>query len=93
MGLIPVRGTSTGNAMTKEDSAKVLAVKYVYDYNTFARSDRLRHDLADIHFRYMDDADFNAMFDRYSRELERLGVGNAPRWAKLIMAERYALNI
>lgn len=83
--------------MTKEEAAMVLAVKFVYDYNTFNKSDKLRHDLAEIRIRYMlegsDDQEFERLFERYRSELERNGVGNAPRWAKLIMAERYALNV
>jgi len=82
--------------MTKEECAKVLAVKYVYDYNTFRKSEKLRHDLAEIHFRYQTgdgDKEFEALFVKYSEELKRYGIGNPPRWAKMIMAENYALNI
>lgn len=79
--------------MTKEESAKVFAVKYVYDYNTFARSSRMKDDLVEIHFKYMGDEEFNRLFDKYCQELRDRGVGNAPRWARLIMAERYSLNV
>ena len=85
--------------MTKDESAKVLAVVYVYDTNTFRRSERLRKDMADIRVDYRfadgksDDKEFNELFDRYCRQLEKNGRDNPPRWAKLIMAERYALNI
>lgn len=73
----------------------MLAVKFVYDYNTFRKSEKLRHDLAEIHFRYQTDNDeeFNRLFDKYCADLRRLGVGKAPHWAKLLMAERYAINI
>ena len=82
--------------MTKDECARILAIKYVYDFNTFRKSERLRHDLAEIHFRYQTgdpDDGFDALFERYTSELTRFGVGNPPRWAKLLMAERYALNI
>lgn len=82
--------------MTKEESAKVLAVKYVLDYNTFSRSDKLKKDLIEIRMRYQvgqeEDAEFEALFSKFCDEL-RKSVRETPRWARLVMAERYALNV
>ena len=78
--------------MTKEDSAKVMAVKYVLDYNTFKRNSRLNEDLIAILALYKDDKEYDALFERYCTEL-RESKREKPLWARLIMAERYSLNI
>lgn len=83
-------------SMTKEESAKVLAVKYVLDYNTFGRSDKLKRDLIAIRERYQvgeeEDAEFEALFRKYCDDLRR-NTRETPLWARKIMAERYALNV
>ena len=81
-------------SMTKDECAKVYAVKYVLDYNTFRKSDRLKRDLVDIRLRYEvnEDAEFTRLFERYCEDL-RKNRRETPRWARLIMAERYALNV
>lgn len=83
--------------MTIEESAKVLAIKYVLDYNTFRKSTKLYEDLKVICDTYNvgnidEDKDFGRLFERYKKELED-DKRNTPRWARLIMAERYALNV
>lgn len=80
--------------MTKDDSAKVLAVKYVLDYNTFQKSDRLHRDLIEIRSQYIltNDKEFDALFEKYCEKL-REDKYNMPLWARRIMAERYSLNI
>ena len=74
----------------------MLAVKYVLDYNTFNRSDRLKTDLLDIRMRYQvgkeEDAEFEALFRKYCDDL-RKKTRETPRWARQIMAERYSLNV
>lgn len=77
--------------MTKEEGAKILAVKYVLDLNTFRKSERMKDDLTWIRTMYMSDTDFERLFDRYCADLRERK--DMPRWAKLVMAERYAINI
>lgn len=83
--------------MTIEESAKVLAVKYVLDYNTFRKSTKLYEDLQTICATYNvgnidEDKTFGELFERYKKELED-NKHDVPRWATVIMAERYALNV
>ena len=79
------------SGMTKDDCAKVMAVKYVLDYNTFRRSDRLKGDLVEARIRYGGDEEFDRLFRRYCDDLREKE--ETPRWARLIMAERYSLNV
>ena len=78
--------------MTIDESAKVMAVKYVLDYNTFRKSDKLKHELLEINMKYSDDKNFERLFDKYCSELRKCR-GMMPLWARKIMAERYALHI
>ena len=79
--------------MTKEEAAKVLAIKYELDYNTFKKSDRFKEDLMKIRGKYLGggDEEFSRLFDKYVDELRFSQ--EIPFWARQIMAERYALNI
>ena len=70
--------------MTKEDSAKVMAVKYVLDYNTFKRNEKLKSDLVAINALFGDDKEYNMLFEKYCKELREKE--EMPRWARLIMA-------
>lgn len=78
--------------MTKEEGAKIMAVKYVLDYNTFRKSEKLKSDLTMIRAQFMGDEGYDRLFNRYCEEL-RVCNNEMPRWARLIMAEKYALNI
>lgn len=78
--------------MNKEDAAKIFAIKYELDYNTFRRSERLKDDLVWIRTMFMGDEEFDSLFERYCEAL-RQHRNDLPRWAKLIMAERYSLNV
>ena len=81
------------NKLTKRDAAKVMAVKYVLDYNTFHKSDRLKHDLLEINVMYNGDKEYEQLFSKYCKELSECGRGEKPLWARQIMAERYSLNV
>ena len=78
--------------MTKEECAKVMAVKLELNYNTFSRSDKLKSDLVDIHIKYGQDDDFWGIVDKYCNELKDCR-GEKPRWARMLMAENYSLNV
>lgn len=78
--------------MTKEEGAKIMAVKYVLDYNTFRKSEKLKEDLTMIRAQFMGDEEYNRLFEKYCEEL-RGCKDEMPRWARLIMAEKYALNV
>lgn len=77
--------------MTKDDAAKVFAVKYILDYNTFIRNERMREDLMTIRRLFFDDDEFLELWEKYNDDLRQSG--EIPRWARLIMAERYSINI
>lgn len=79
--------------LTKQDAAKVMAVKYVLDYNTFKKSDRLKSDLVDINIMYNGDQEYERLFSKYCKELSECGREEKPLWARQIMAERYSLNV
>ena len=68
-----------------------MAVKYVLDYNTFRLNERMRNDLVDIRARYGGDAEFARLFERYCEDLRECE--GVPRWARLIMSERYAIHV
>ncbi len=78
--------------MTKEECAKVMAVKLELNYNTFSKSDKLKSDLVDINIKYGEDDAFWGSVDKYCEELRKCS-GEKPRWARMLMAERYSLNV
>ena len=78
--------------MKKDEGAKIMAVKYVLNYNTFRKSSRLKEDLTKIHLMWSEDDEFNRLFDKYCKELKE-SKGEMPLWARKIMAERYSLNV
>ena len=78
--------------ITKDEGAKIMAVKYVLDFNTFRKSDRFKSDLVEIRMAYSGDDEYEQLFNKYCDEL-RKSRNETPRWARLIMAERYALRV
>lgn len=77
--------------MTKDEAAKVFAIKYILDYNTFLRNARMREDLLQIRRLFFDDDEFLELWEKYNQELRE--AREIPRWTRLIMAERYSINI
>ena len=77
--------------MTIEQCAQVYAVKYVLDYNSFKKNEKLRRELTEIHIRFNGNKEFDTLFEKYVADLRTKE--EMPRWARLIMAERYSINI
>ena len=77
--------------MSIEQCAKVFAIKYVYDLNSFKSNERMRRELTEIRIKYSGNKEFDGLFDRYIEELSRKE--ETPMWARQLMAERYRIYL
>ena len=84
--------------MTKEESARLLAVYYVFDSRRIKADERVRRDIVDIYATYgkndglTADREVNELFEKYRQQIEGCSP-DIPYWVKRMMAEKYKIHI
>ena len=77
--------------MTIEQSAKIYAIKYVLDLNSFKKNERMREDLTWTSIKHHNDKKFERLTEKYISEIRNRK--ETPMWVRILMAERYKIYL